>query len=70
VVAPLLAINFADDEINPEKLGVLQSTIRKVKRGQAVTVPVGPKSRGHQSLRVAEIWAPYVQRFMEEVFGK
>jgi homoserine O-acetyltransferase len=70
VVAPLLAINFADDEINPEELGVLQSTIRKVKRGQAVTVPVGPKSRGHQSLRVAEIWAPYVQRFMEEVFGK
>jgi homoserine O-acetyltransferase/O-succinyltransferase len=70
VAAPLLAVNFADDEINPEELGVLQSVIRKVKRGQAVTVPVEPKSRGHQSLRVAEIWAPYVQRFMEETFGR
>jgi homoserine O-acetyltransferase len=70
VVAPLLAINFVDDELNPDELGVLEAAIRKVKRGHAITVPVGSKSRGHQSLRIAEIWAPYVQRFMEETFAK
>ena len=37
---------------------------------RAVTVPLGSKSRGHQSLRIAEIRAPFVQRFMEETFGK
>jgi homoserine O-acetyltransferase len=69
VVAPLLAINFADDELNPDELGVLETAIRRVKRGHAITVPVGAKSMGHQSLRMAEIWAPYVQRFLEETFA-
>jgi homoserine O-acetyltransferase len=69
VVAPLLAINFVDDELNPDELGVLETAIRKVKRGHVITVPVGSKSMGHQSLRIAEIWAPYVQRFLEEIFA-
>jgi hypothetical protein len=70
VVAPLLAINFVDDELNPDELGVLEAKIRKVKRGHAIIVPVGPKSKGNQSLRIAEVWAPYVQSFMEETFVK
>jgi homoserine O-acetyltransferase/O-succinyltransferase len=54
--APLLAVNFEDDELNPVELGSLAQAIAKVPRGRAMTLPTGPKSRGHQSLHVAEIW--------------
>jgi homoserine O-acetyltransferase len=49
IQAPLLAVNFADDALNPVELGGLEGAITQVKDGRAVTVPVGPKSRGHQT---------------------
>jgi homoserine O-acetyltransferase len=33
ITAPLLAINFADDLVNPPELGVLEREIRRVPRG-------------------------------------
>jgi homoserine O-acetyltransferase/O-succinyltransferase len=58
--APLLAVNFADDELNPVELGGLERAIAKVAHGRAMTLPAGPKSRGHQTLRVAEIWRDHL----------
>jgi homoserine O-acetyltransferase len=40
--------------------------IAQVKYGRAVTVPVGPKSRGHQTLRLAEVWQDYVRQLLHE----
>jgi homoserine O-acetyltransferase/O-succinyltransferase len=64
--APLLAVNFADDELNPVELGGLERAIAQVKEGRAVTVPVGPKSRGHQTLRIAEVWQDYVRQLLDQ----
>lgn len=64
ITAPLLAVNFADDEINPPALGVLARAITKVPRGRAVTIPAGPESRGHQTLQVARLWAHCVAELM------
>ena len=66
IQAPLLAVNFADDELNPVELGGLARAITQVKHGRAVTVPVGPKSRGHQTLRLAEVWQDYVRQLLQE----
>jgi homoserine O-acetyltransferase len=66
IQAPLLAVNFADDELNPIELGGLERAIAQVKYGRAVTVPVGPKSRGHQTLRIAEIWQDYVRQLLQQ----
>ena len=66
IQAPLLAVNFADDEINPVELGGLERAIAQVKYGHAVTLPVGPKSLGHQTLRIAEIWQDYVRKLLQE----
>jgi homoserine O-acetyltransferase/O-succinyltransferase len=66
IQARLLAVNFADDEINPVELGGLERAIARVKRGQAITVPVGPKSQGHQTLRHAEIWQDYLRQLLDE----
>ena len=40
--APLFAVNFADDLINPPELGILEREIKRVKRGAAVVMPVEP----------------------------
>jgi homoserine O-acetyltransferase/O-succinyltransferase len=66
IQAPLLAVNFADDELNPVELGGLERAIALVKWGHAVTLPVGPKSRGHQTLRMAEIWQDYVRQLLHQ----
>ncbi|MFO1401379.1 MAG: alpha/beta fold hydrolase [Steroidobacteraceae bacterium] len=54
--APLLAVNTADDLINPPELGVLEREIRRVPQGRAVLLPFGPGTRGHGSHTVARLW--------------
>jgi homoserine O-acetyltransferase/O-succinyltransferase len=66
IQAPLLAVNFADDELNPVELGGLERAIAEVKLGHAVTLPVGPKSRGHQTLRIAETWQDCVLQLLQQ----
>jgi homoserine O-acetyltransferase/O-succinyltransferase len=66
IQAPLLAVNFADDELNPVELGGLERAIAQVKYGRAVTLPAGQKSRGHQTLRSAEIWQDHVRRLLQQ----
>lgn len=66
IQAPLLAVNFADDELNPVELGGLARAIVQVKRGHAVTLPVGPNSYGHQTLRHAEVWQDCVRQLLQQ----
>jgi homoserine O-acetyltransferase len=56
IVAPLLALNTADDLINPPELGILEREVRRVPHGQAVVLPLGPETRGHGSHTVARLW--------------
>jgi homoserine O-acetyltransferase len=69
IEAPLLAVNFADDELNPSELGGLERAIAQVKRGQAVTLAAGPKSHGHQTLRFAEVWRDCVRQLLHQTEG-
>jgi homoserine O-acetyltransferase/O-succinyltransferase len=66
IQAPLLAVNFADDELNPVELGGLECAIAQLKRGRAVNLPVGPKSCGHQTLKIAEVWQDYVRQLLQQ----
>ena len=54
--APLLAINSADDLINPPELGILEREIKRVKHGRAVLIPMGPQTRGHGTHTMAAMW--------------
>jgi homoserine O-acetyltransferase len=54
--APLLAINSADDLINPPELGILEREIKRVPHGRAVIIPFSDKTRGHGSHTVAALW--------------
>jgi homoserine O-acetyltransferase/O-succinyltransferase len=68
--APLLAVNFADDELNPAQLGGLERAIAKVPHGRGTTLAAGPKTRGHQTLRVAEIWRDHLAELLAQTDGQ
>jgi homoserine O-acetyltransferase len=69
ITAPLLAINFADDLINPAELGVMEPAIKRVRDGHYVLIPPG-KSYGHATLVHAEIWGHYVGEFLAAHLGQ
>jgi homoserine O-acetyltransferase len=58
--APLLAINFADDLINPPELGILEREIKRVPHGRALVIPMTPLSRGHGTHTVAAVWKEHL----------
>jgi len=64
ITARLLAVNFADDELNPPELGVMEREVPRVKNGRFVLVPAGEKTRGHQSLTQAVLWKSYVAELL------
>jgi homoserine O-acetyltransferase/O-succinyltransferase len=53
---PLLAINSADDLINPPEPGILEREIKRVPTGRAMVVPLSDKTRGHGSHTIAALW--------------
>jgi homoserine O-acetyltransferase/O-succinyltransferase len=65
--APLLAINFADDLINPPELGILEREIKRVKHGRAITVPASEETIGHGTHTKAVIWRQHLDEFMKSL---
>ena len=65
ISTPLLALNFADDQINPPELGVMDPATQRVRAGRYVLTPPG-KTYGHQTLGHAEIWGQYVAEFLAQ----
>jgi homoserine O-acetyltransferase len=61
---PLLAINSADDLINPPELGILEREIKRVPRGEAMLIPLSPETRGHGSHTVARLWKADLQKLL------
>ncbi len=66
IVAPLLAINSADDQINPPELGILQREITHVRRGSFVLLPITTQTRGHGTHTLPAIWHQYLARLLQE----
>jgi homoserine O-acetyltransferase len=64
--APLLAINSADDLINPPELGILEREIKRVPRGRAVVIPLSDKTRGHGSHTIAALWKDQLMGLLKE----
>jgi homoserine O-acetyltransferase/O-succinyltransferase len=64
--APLLAINSADDLINPPELGILEREIKRVQHGRASIIPFSEKTRGHGSHTVASLWKDYLAKLLTD----
>ena len=66
IQAPLLALNTADDLINPPELGILEREIKRVAHGRAVVLPLGDQTRGHGSHTIATLWKSELERLLVE----
>jgi homoserine O-acetyltransferase len=50
--------------INPPELGILEREIKRVRRGQAVVLPLSPETRGHGSHTIARLWKQYLEELL------
>lgn len=64
--APLIAINTADDLINPPDLGILEREIHRVPRGKAFVLPMSDRTRGHGTHTLAAVWKRYLAVLLKE----
>jgi len=63
---PLIAVNSADDLINPPELGILEREIKRVPKGRAIVVPVSPETRGHGTHTIAAVWKLYLRQLLRD----
>ena len=63
---PLLAINSADDLINPPELGILEREIKRVPKGRAIVISLSDKTRGHGSHTIASLWKDQLVQLLAE----
>jgi homoserine O-acetyltransferase len=70
IEAPLLAINSADDLINPPDQGILEREIRRVKHGKAIVLPETNETVGHGSHTKAMLWEEYLVHLLRDTEKK
>jgi len=66
IKAPLLAINSADDEVNPPELGIMEKEIKKVAKGQFILLPLTDQTSGHGTHSNPLVWGKYLEKFIKE----
>jgi homoserine O-acetyltransferase len=69
IIAPLTAINSADDQINPPELGIIDKDIKRVRKGKLVMLPITDQTRGHGTHSLPAIWGNYLKELLERSGG-
>lgn len=65
ITAPVLAINSADDLVNPPELGLMERLMPRVARGKYILVPTSDRTRGHGTHSMPVIWGGYLAEFVK-----
>ena len=63
----LLALNFSDDEFNPDMLQLLEHLMPRVRDGHYVVQKGTPESFGHLTMAHPALWADHVRDFMKRL---
>ena len=66
IQAPLLAVNSADDLVNPPEIGVLEKEITRVPNGRAVIIPLSDRTAGHGTHTLAAVWKNYLVELLQQ----
>src|SRR5207248_956518 len=66
---PLMAVNSADDFINPPELGSMEREIMRVSKGKYVLIPISDQTRGHGTHTIANVWKEYLEAILDESRG-
>ena len=65
--AAVLAINSADDEVNPPELGLMEKLIPRVRRVRYVLIPTSDHTRGHGTHSLPAVWKSYLAEFLQQL---
>lgn len=63
----MLAINSADDFINPPELGVMEQLVPRVKHARYILLPTTDETRGHGTHSLPAIWKGHLAEFMKDL---
>jgi len=66
IQAPVMAVNSADDQINPPELHIVESEIGKVKHARFVLLPITLQTRGHGTHTLPLIWGKYLAQLLKQ----
>jgi homoserine O-acetyltransferase/O-succinyltransferase len=66
VTVPVVAINSADDFINPPELNIMPDAIEKVPKGKFVLLPITDQTRGHGTHTLPAIWQGYLAELLKK----
>lgn len=64
ITVPVLAINSADDFVNPPELGLMEQLMPRVKHGKYVLLPITEQTRGHGTHSLPAVWGSYLADFL------
>jgi homoserine O-acetyltransferase/O-succinyltransferase len=67
ITAPLLAINSADDFVNPPELPMMRELIGKVRHGRFILIPISDDTRGHGTHSLPRIWSAELEKLLKEL---
>jgi homoserine O-acetyltransferase len=70
IKAPLLAINSADDFVNPPELGIMEKLMPRVAHGRYVLLPTSEQTRGHGTHTWPEVWGKELAEFLRSLMTK
>jgi homoserine O-acetyltransferase/O-succinyltransferase len=62
----VMAINSADDQVNPPELNIVPGEIKKVRHGTFVLLPISDKTRGHGTHSLPAVWKQYLVKLLKE----
>ncbi len=61
----MLAINSADDELNPPETGILDRAIEVVPGACVLLIPASGDTRGHGTVGTAKFWSAELKAFLD-----
>lgn len=67
ITSHLLAINSADDFVNPPELPMMRELITQVKHGRFILLPITDQTRGHGTHSLPAIWGGELVKFLEQI---
>lgn len=62
---PLIAVNSADDLINPPELGIMEREIKRIRGGRYILLPTSSETRGHGTHSLPLVWQKYLKELLE-----
>jgi homoserine O-acetyltransferase len=66
ITVPVMAINSADDFINPPELDIMPKEINRVPKGKFVLLPITDATRGHGTHTLPAIWSQHLAELLQE----